>query len=372
MHDPLHVRKPDNGESERTLDMLDDLIGTIHRSRLSTFAARSRKHEKRMKRRAEQLSQATASRHRNVANLQFIDEQLADEEDERTLEEISSQFAVPAPMPVGPASNNSSKQALAAKAQLFKGSAQNFTSYDALQSDIKAVAIFDDFRQELEKFCATDPIRRNSKDGREEYADHLVEKYLAKKLDPLPTSKTVSGIRKALAEICEKLATADDCSADFASQFFGTEALDRNDELSKLLRDVQVGKDSMGRYKDSTNDWEGEVQKQELAKAKAKFKAAAEAPSENLTAAAALAKQHGNAAVGAKTVVFNSEGKPIETEAERQVREKARIKEQYEAYRRLDKANLAAVDKEKKKEHEALADDIRALISNVQNVGLKR
>ena len=61
----------------------------------------------------------------------------------------------------------------------------------------------------------------------------------------------------------------------------------------------------------------------------------------------------------------------VETEAERLVREKARIKEQYEAYRRLERSNADAVDKEKKVEVEALADDIRGLLSAVQSVRSK-
>jgi len=130
---------------------------------------------------------------------------------------------------------------------------------------------------------------------------------------------------------------------------------------------VQKGKDSMGRYKDKADDWEGEVAKAALNKSRAEAAAVQASPTEKLSAAAAVAKQSAKGP-GAKTVVFNAEGKPIETEAERQVREKARIKEQYEAYRRLEKANTAALDKEKKKEHEDLADDIRSLITNVQNV----
>ena len=250
MHDPIRVNKA-QGESERTLDLLDELIGTIHRSRLSTFAARSHKHEKRMKRRADQLSQAKASRHRLVSNLQFVDEQMADEEDERLLQELSSQFSVPAPLPL-PKINNSIPQL---KAQLFSGGTQTFNRLDDMQGDIKAAKIFDEFRIELQTFIEADPIRRNSKEGREEFSDYLVDKYLAKKLDPLPTSKTVSGVRKAVSEIIEQLAVAEDVSSDFGSKFFGLESLGGNDDLSVLLRDTAKGKDSMGRYKYHMNDF---------------------------------------------------------------------------------------------------------------------
>lgn len=81
--------------------------------------------------------------------------------------------------------------------------------------------------------------------------------------------------------------------------------------------------------------------------------------SKSSAAAAALVMKTG------KTVVIN-DGKVVETEAERQVREKARIKEQYEAYRRLETANTVKIGSEKKAEYEALADDIRDLLSSVQ------
>ena len=368
LHDPVKQRDdPDKGP-ERTLDLLDELIGTIHRSRLSTFAARARKHEKRIKRRAEQLSQATASRHRNMANLRFVDEQQADEEDERILEELSSQFAVPAPVP---AKREKEKEALPApRAQLFKGGTQTFNKLDDLQAEIAAAKIFEEFRVELQKFITTDPIRRNTREGREEFADYLVDKYLAKRLDPLPTSKTVSGVRKAVSEIAEKLASADDVSADFGSEFFGIDELSKNDPLSTVLRDTAKGKDSMGRYKnpdDDPNPSASRPTKQDKVAAK-QAREAAEAAAAPANRALLAAKVAASSAGGGKTTVLN-QGKVVETETERLAREKARIKEQYEAYRRLERTNADAVDKEKKVEVEALADDIRGLLSAVQSVG---
>lgn len=171
MHDAIRIKKADE-PSERTLDMLDELIGTIHRSRLATFAARSRKHEKRMKRRAEQLSNATASRHRNNANLQFVNEQMADEEDDRILEDLSSNFSVPvsAPAPL---------RKVLPKAQLFTGKAETFNRLENIDGDLQAARIFDEFRVELQQFVQNDPIRRNSVEGRGDFADYLVEKYLS-------------------------------------------------------------------------------------------------------------------------------------------------------------------------------------------------
>lgn len=155
-------------EEERTLDLLDELIGTIHRSRLSTFAARARKHEKRTQRRALLATQQHASRHRNKQQLEFIDEQVADEEDERVLESLSAHFTVPptrAPAPSARSLPGGPKPSAAsaagggggseragghgaearereardreAKASLFSGGPASFSRLEDMQGDIK-------------------------------------------------------------------------------------------------------------------------------------------------------------------------------------------------------------------------------------------
>ena len=136
-------------DEERTLDLLDELIGTIHRSRLSTFAARTRKHDKRQARRLE-LATQNASRHRNKQQLQFINEEVADEEDERVLGHMSAHFAVPPVLPsvmpqgphrgAGPATSSASGKKVDALEQpkaLFSNAPTSFSKLDDLQGDMK-------------------------------------------------------------------------------------------------------------------------------------------------------------------------------------------------------------------------------------------
>ena len=69
-----------------------------------------------------------------------------------------------------------------------------------------------------------DPTKRNDEDQRGNMADHLSEKYLSKKLDPMPSSTTISQYRKQISKIIEALGSqsGSNIGADWCDKHFET------------------------------------------------------------------------------------------------------------------------------------------------------
>ena len=83
-------------EPEKTLDLLDELLFTIHSTRANVLTARARKYEKRVERRKEKAKMAMRRANRGT----FVDESQQDQEIDALFQDVSSDFEAPAPQQV--------------------------------------------------------------------------------------------------------------------------------------------------------------------------------------------------------------------------------------------------------------------------------
>jgi len=91
-------KKEQEADKEKTLDLLDELLYSIHSTRAHVLEARARKYEKRLAKRAEKSSKGSR---RNRGS--FVDETEADLEVDNLLDEMAEEFNVPANQPPAPA-----------------------------------------------------------------------------------------------------------------------------------------------------------------------------------------------------------------------------------------------------------------------------
>jgi len=116
---------------------------------------------------------------------------------------------------------------------LFKTGTDTFTSLTAKKEDAKAGQAFIDFRNDIEKWWNDNQLKRNDNDSRGKLADYLTDQYLAKRLDPLPPSKTVSGLRKNMSQIIEEIGSGSALPSDWPAKAFNFEM---PDDLANQMR----------------------------------------------------------------------------------------------------------------------------------------
>merc|ERR1711916_377659 len=109
-----------------------------------------------------------------------------------------------------------------------------FATLDEKKNDLAAATFFEEFKNELCTWGAKNNLKYSDEDARTDLADFLTDKYMSKKLDPLPPSKIVSNTRKRMMEIIEELAKPGLLPHDFTDVVFKKKAdqefLDENKE----------------------------------------------------------------------------------------------------------------------------------------------
>jgi hypothetical protein len=407
MFEAAKSKKEQEENPEKTLDLLDELLYTIHSTRMTVLMGRTRKYEKRMAKRKEKANMSTR-RNRGT----FVNETEADEEVNGYINNMANEFSAPSPVPDSVKRNQSEerqkstmnalsgmsigksatevqsdnlsmksaanavksmlpgiKKKAPTKSKLFQGSASTYNPPEELSNDMQSVKIFGDFKQELEKWFEADPVRRNNIESRGEMADYLVEKYLCQRLDPLPPSKTVSSCRKNLSKIVEELASS---SGNLPSDWCAT-AFDLMPESDKehMKATRQSNQGAIAEMKEKQYALELELRE------KAGVALTMQNPSLKYDEEDDDTEEAGD---GRKSVKFaNSNEARKEAEVAKALKgpgilkkdpqdEKDRIKRQYEQYHRKKKEiDLdGAPDTEKAKQHEDLQSEIRALLAAVQ------
>ena len=184
-------------EPEKTLDLLDELLFTIHSTRTNVLESRARKYEKRVEKRKEKAKMAMRRANRGT----FIDERDRDVEIDELFQDVAQDFQAPAPetkqkgggessdvaeetmqavssLSIGggapqstadrmrksmqfmnDALDNDIEQKEAKKeakkekknkaAKLLQGTADTYGGREELQNDFHAATIFEEFREEL-------------------------------------------------------------------------------------------------------------------------------------------------------------------------------------------------------------------------------
>jgi predicted transcriptional regulator len=405
-------------EPEKTLDLLDELLFTIHSTRANVLTARARKYEKRVERRKEKAKMAMRRANRGT----FVDESQQDQEIDALFQDVSSDFEAPAPQQVKenkPGSKRSSSndvfdnqdeetlkalnklsigsgvgggnerlrrgaenvmQSLENEARmmserkesdkkktprLMQGSRDAYNSRDELANDTESVQVFEEFKGELCQWFRTNITGRNNIDARGQYADYLNDKYLCHKLDPLPPSKTVSNVRRNISNVVEALGSASgNLNVDWAEKKFEALLPQREPEH---MKETKVDKrEALAQMEEREELIEEKIypgRKKALMEAKQKEEEKSD-----------LKGKVSNDSIGMKNVKFKDDdgGKEDEdrrkSNVEKAADERERIKKQYEKYkaRRATLDDEQKVDVKKLKENEALQDDIRSLLSTIQ------
>jgi hypothetical protein len=245
-------KKEQENDKEKTLDLLDELLYSIHSTRANVLMARARKYEKRLAKRKEKVKMSSR---RNRGS--FINETDVDADVDNIIDEMAEEFGAATyvapvarqrpsrgakagtgsndalaslsvgkaallsededgegegegydlPPPKETAAGGKKKKVELKPTKLFQSHPQAFHSNADRQADMMVVQICADFRSAIEKFLL-DPAKRNSSDARGEMADYLTDQFLSKKLDPLPPSKTTSTYRKLMSKIIDDLGSA--------------------------------------------------------------------------------------------------------------------------------------------------------------------
>lgn len=429
-------------DKEKTLDLLDELLYSIHSTRARVLEARTRKYEKRLAKRQEK-SKMSSRRNRGS----FINQTDVDFEVDGIMDEMAAEFSEPTltvktaslradsknqnsaaevlkklsigksdthiePEPFEPTAaelsaheigipgkaksdqelnaSTKGKNSKFKPAKILQGSNEAFHPNEQHGGDLKVVEIFNEFKKELETWFNNEKGKRDDIDARGNMADHLTNKYLSKKLDPLPMSQTTSNFRKRISKVIEELASAVGMlPANWCDKVLGTMSESTRDPTymktgptaeQKLLamqakqqqlqeelqtnattanadktvaKKLEFGDQDIGGASKVQNVTAGDVSS---AKKGVKFG--------STTAATTATAPPGASAAGSGSIL--KESKPTKEEA--QQAERLRIQRQYEAYhakkRELEAAD--APDAAAVAANQELQDDIRSLLSTIQ------
>ena len=231
-----------------TLDILEDCLHTLYKTRKANLHTKAMKyeraHQKRMVKSIGQQRPRTPN-----PNVDYDD--AYGEDDEAFVDSLASSLTMD-PMPAHPSSssstitndntinNSGSKQKKAYNYEqvkdppkLFKTGSESFSTLGDQQDDQKAAQAFLDFRNEVEKWWNDNQLKRNDPGSRSQMADYFSEKYLAKRLDPLPGSKTVAGIRKQMSTVIEEFGSSAVLTPDWPAKAFN---FTMPDDLGRTMR----------------------------------------------------------------------------------------------------------------------------------------
>lgn len=317
-------------KSTTTLDVAEDCLNEIHHCRTSILQdkmrqfARRLEHQKKRKMVAlknyQQMNAilddfGTKGKVEDAENDDLVDNSIFD----KYAEMLNSQAVIQPPT-----FTKSERKVGSKSVSLSITDKYTFDSMSSpmQQQDREVVSIFTSFREELQSWWTNEPLRRHDYSAREEYADYLTDKYMCQKLDPLPTTKVVSNMRKEISRIIDAFASKEELTADFHEAVFKIDASSIMDTSQEVMSSVAKTTDQLNTVAINTI---GSKLPEKSAKLAEKFA--------------------GDAAAGSK-----------------KEQERLKIKQQYEAYMATKGKKL----NEDAKQYEDLNDDIRSLIKSLQ------
>lgn len=324
-----------------TLELLQECLDSVHRTRKASLASRQKAYEARCIRRKEHQQALSRLALRSNARGAF-DGEIGDEDDNELLEEFSTQFnSEPLPSPAKANGSNSISSKDKDKSPILRGNTQTFNSLNAMSDDINSAKIFEEFKIELQEWWHNplNQTKRQDEEVRCEYSDYLTDKYMCKKLDPLPPSRTISAVRKEISKIIDTFAGEGYLPSNFSEIVF------------KIEDDESVGP-------------AGNAATAALLASEIRSKMQTSIAPPNLHA-----ESGGMIDSTGSSNDINSKAKPanVTDKGKKKEMEKARVKAQYEAYMKIKSNSVVKVDMQKQKEYEDLNSDIRSLISSIQS-----
>lgn len=213
-----------------------------------------------------------------------------------------------------------------------------------------AASVFSDFRTELQAWWndKKNLLNRQDEERRAAFSDYLTDKFMCKKLDPLPPSRVVTSVRKELSRIVEEFCSVGSLPDNFDSIVFEIGDSKQAERTMRETEDVaNAVKLKTLRQIDQSNNNDASD-----ANSLSSSAGGGSIPGERDV----TKKNQGNQ--GKKTIQMSAE--------EKKALERAKIKEQYESYMKL-KSNLAAeVDSKIAKQYEDLSSDINSLLTSIQ------
>ena len=289
----MSLNNNNNGNNNQMLDKLEECLEMIHRSRKAMLQARIRRTNQRQQRKKDKNMGSTRSR-QYADSSQFLNITDQEREDERLLDDFADRFNIAPPQEIVPPTMD---------AKIFQGTLA-FDSHNTLTHDLQASKIFDEFRDELQKWWKDNKALRQNEDTRGNQADFLTDKYMCSKLDPLPPSKIVSGVRKEISKIIEEFASDGELPHNFGEIVFQINS--DNLSISQTINESKGIADNI----------------------KKKVTSADSNDVDNITTIKSSSKSTNSLRSGS-----NSNKK--EDYSEKQKKEKEKLKQQYEAYMKI-------------------------------------
>jgi hypothetical protein len=173
-------------KSVNTLDLIEECLNMVHTSRKAYALSNSRK----LKEQQRKMRGVYSAKYDKPSDFAIhdddddeplqkrIDPRRNDEDDLKLLEEMANSFSSP---PVQPAPYEKPPDA----------------------ADVNAQTVMDIFCEELQEFVKKSP-NVNDDEARADYADYLIDKYLAQSLDKYEKSAAISRIRKSISYSIER------------------------------------------------------------------------------------------------------------------------------------------------------------------------
>lgn len=214
-----------------SLDILEDALNSLYKARKSSLVQKQLKFERIQKKRMIANTKGLRPKTPNP-NINYNDD-LDEGDDDVFTDSLASSLTldpvVREPKPRTEELQPSSGQKKAYNydkvkdtPKLFKGSSESFTALSEMKEDQAAGRAFIDFRKELETWWERNGVKRHDSEARAQMADYLSEQYLSKRLDPLPSSRAVSQIRKNMSDIIEEMGSATDLENNWPAKVFNS------------------------------------------------------------------------------------------------------------------------------------------------------
>lgn len=217
-------------------------------------------------------------------------------------------------------------------------------SYVAATSlDIKAEEALLSLRNEITAWCAKHPDRITDEDSRGEFADYLTDKYMCNVLDPMPSSTTISRVRKQLSMDLESFVTAGPGGV-MSSVTAEKESADTTSQPVTTPQPASVDKKIDSRERNGERYRDG---------------------SDATTGKQAGVKLNVHSSISGKQI--RPQDTTLKRIEEKKLMEKEKIKNQYEKFRQLKAESEKSASSANVRQAEANVDDIQSLLTALQS-----
>lgn len=357
-----------------SIDLLEECLETIHRARKMSLQARSERAQALLDRRRAKLASQQSRISVNRTSFEKFDVKAYEKDMANTAyDDNPAQAPKNIARPSQAVSDDESDE-------LNINAPPKKSTVEVLSNEQKAEKLLQEFEKELSTWWQkAGEEKRGDDDARGEYADYLTDKYMCQKLDAFPPSKEITAIRKFMYQTIENFATDPNFTVSHTATTNDNEDggshPSRKRAGSAQRKHHTVEDSSHTKPGQHIHDDRGGNTKKDIAKAKTAASSAATSSSKALTpaeraieqanaqAAARLQQQQQQQQAAAEALSVPQ----LTAKEEKALAEKNKLQEQYQQYMKMKQLAAEADRESQLKQYESLNDDIKGLLTSIQN-----